>query len=150
MQSYKSEPEPWNGQNWVKVRSVVDSGASAPVAAPSMAPQVPIVPSEGSKHGQKYASASKHKIKNLGQPHIKVCTEAGDFTEVLFQVADVSKPLVSVSAICEMRNRVIFGKGGGVVQRLKTGKLTVFHRNSGIYVLDLWLLDSCDSSFARP
>ena len=149
-QSYKSEGEKWNGQNWIKVRSVVDSGASAPVAPPSMAPNVPVEPSPGSRRGQKYASASKHKIKNLGQQKLKACTENGSFTEVLFQIADVSRPLVSVSGICEMGNRVVFGKGGGVVQNLRTGRQTPFYRQNGIYVLDMWLLDEPSSSFTRP
>ena len=117
----------------------MDSGASAPVAPPQMMPSVPIEPSEGSRRGQKYSSASKHKLKNLGQQKIKACTEAGEETEVLFQVADVSKPLVSVSAICERGNRVIFGRAGGVVQNVKTGKVIPFVRQNGIYILSLWM-----------
>ena len=148
--NWRSEPENWQAQRWVKVDSVVDSGSSAPVAPPSMAPNVPIVPSEGSKRGQKYTSASKHKLKNLGQQHIKACTESGNMTEVLFQVADVSKPLVSVSAICEMGNRVIFGKSGGVVKNLKSGAETPFYRRNGIYILSLWLQDDKEQPFHRP
>ena len=82
-------------------------------------------------------------------------TEEGDPTEVLFQIADVSKPLVSVSAICEKGNRVIFGRAGGVVQNCQTGRLIPFQRENGIYVLSLWLEegsegDSDSSSFTRP
>ena len=108
--SWRSETDTWKDKKWVKVDSVVDSGASAPVAPPTMVPNVPVQPSEGSRRGQKFTSASKHKLKNLGQQSIHACTEEGAFTEVLFQVADVSKPSVSVSAICEHGNRVIFGK----------------------------------------
>ena len=64
--SWKSEPKMWNAGKWIKVDSVVDSGASAPVASPSMAPNATIRPSEGSRRGQKYTSASKHKLKKLG------------------------------------------------------------------------------------
>ena len=53
---------------------------------------------------------------------------------MLFQIADVSKPLVSVSSICEKGNRVIFCRAGGMVQNLKTGGLIPFQRESGIYV----------------
>ena len=70
-------------------------------------------------------------------------------TEVLFQIADVTKPLVSVSAICELGNRVIFGRSGGVVQNLKTGLETPFIRKNGIYVLDMWLLDEPSAPFHR-
>ena len=131
---------------------MVDSGAGAAVAPPQMMPSVRIDPSEGSKRGQRYSSASKHKIKNLGQQQIKAVTEDGQPTEVLFQVADVSKPLMSVSAICEKGNRVIFGKAGGVVQNIRTGKLIPFQRENGIYVLSLWMEEGDQGSepFRRP
>ena len=69
---------------------------------------------------------------------------------MLFQIADVSKPLVSVLAICERGNRVIFGRSGGVVKNHKTGKEILFYKKNGIYVLSLWLMDSADEDFARP
>ena len=129
---------------------MMDSGAAAPVAPPSMLPNVKIEPSPGSVRGQHFTSASKHKLKNLGQQRTNACTEEGDPTSVLFQIADVSKPLVSVASICERGNRVIFGKAGGVVQNLTTGKEIPFHRRNGIYILSLWLMDSEDQGFARP
>ena len=112
--NWRGEPDTWGGKRWIKVDGVVDSGACVPVAPPTMAPNVPIVESEGSKRGQKWTSASKHKVKNLGQQHILACTEAGNPTDVLFQIADVGKPLESVGTVCEQGNRVISGRGGGV------------------------------------
>ena len=132
---------------WVKVESVMDSGASAPVAPPTMAPRAPIRPSDGSRRGQNYTSASKHKLPNLGEQLLHAVTENGEQTSVLFQIADVSRPLVSVSAICEMGNRVIFGKSGGVVQSLTTGRETPFMRKNGIYVLGMWLKNSEEGGF---
>ena len=73
-------------------------------------------------------------------------------TNVLFQVAEVTKPLVSVSALCEKGNRVIFGKAGGIVQNLQTGRETPFYKRNGIYVLSMWLLDEDEKTqpFHRP
>ena len=112
--------------------------------------------SEGRRRKQRFTSASKHKLLNLGQQTIMACSEEGDELEVMFQIADVSKPLVSVSAICEKGNRVIFGRSGGVVKNLKTGYEIPFHRQNGIYVLSLWMVDGpvaaspSASSFRRP
>ena len=75
------------------------------------------------------------------------CTYEGELTPVMFQVADVSKPLMSVSAICERGNRVFFGRAGGVIQNLATGKEIPFTRQNGIYVLDMWFMDEPTSSF---
>ena len=71
-------------------------------------------------------------------------TEDGDPTGVLLHIADVSKPLVSVSAICEKGSMVIFGKAGGVVQNVKTGRIIPFARENGIYVLSLWLEEGAE------
>ena len=98
----------------------------------------------------KYTSASKHKLVNKGQQSIHACTEEGDFMDVLFQVAEVSKPLVSVSALCERGNRVIFGRSGGVVQNLKTGQDIPFYRRNGIYILSMWLLDEPKDTTTPP
>ena len=82
--NWKSGADDWQGKMWIKVESVVYSGAAAPVAPPTMAPHVQIVPSEGSKRGQKWTSASKHKIPTLGQQQIHACTESGSPTDALF------------------------------------------------------------------
>ena len=145
--SWRSEAEEWGNKKWVKVDSVVDSGASVPVAPPTMLPNVKIVPSEGSKRGQRFTSASKHKLKNLGQQVINACSEDGQEMQVLFQIADVSKPLVSVSSICERGSRVISGRAGGVVQNVHSGAGVPFCRRNGIYVLSMWLADPNDSDF---
>ena len=148
--NWRSEADTWQGKRWIKVESVVDSGSAAPVAPPTMAPHVQIEESEGSKRGQKWTSASKHKLKNLGQQRIHAATESGNPTDVLFQIAEVGKPLVSVSAVCERGNRVIFGKGGGVVKNVRTAE---FYRKNGVYIMSLWLMDephSQASPFTRP
>ena len=39
--TWKSDDNNWEGRKWVKVDSVVDSGAACPVAPPTMTPNVP-------------------------------------------------------------------------------------------------------------
>ena len=92
--NWRSEVENYGNSKWVRVESVVDSGASCPVAPPTMMPNVKVVPSEGSRRGQKWSSASKHKIDNMGEQHLRAVTDEGDETEVIFQIVDVSMPLV--------------------------------------------------------
>ena len=55
-----------------------------------------------------------------------------------YQIADVKRPLCSVAKLCDRGNRVIFDYKGGAVQNLRTGNVTRFRRDGGIYVLDLW------------
>ena len=75
-------------------------------------------------------------------------TDSGMDTTVLFQLADVSRPLMSVSAICDHGNRLIFGRGGGVIQHIESGMEVPFERKGGVYVLGLWLKGGAKSSGA--
>ena len=126
-------------------------GSLVTVAPPTMLPNANIVPFQGSKRGQTWTSASKHKLKYRGQQSIHACTDDCTYTQVLFQIANISKPLVSVSAICKRGNRVIFGRAGGVVKNIRTGAETPFSKRNGIYVLSMWLCDeNYEPSFTRP
>ena len=112
----------------MRVESIMDSGAAAPVAPLTMAPGVPTRPSEGSRTGRGFSVANGAPLPNLGEQELSVVTDDGVSTSVLFQLAEVTRPLMSVSAICDKGNRVIFGRGGGVIQNLTTGQEIAFER----------------------
>ena len=77
-----------------------------------MAPGVAVRPSAGSGEGRIFTSCAGAAIPNLGEQELHVVTDNGMDRTVLFQLADVSRPLMSVSAICDRGNRVIFGRRG--------------------------------------
>ena len=128
---------------WVKVKGVMDSGASESVAPPTMCPHYDITPSPGSVAGQEYVSASDDRIPNLGEQVLSIVTADGKEGMVKYQVADVSRPLNSISEICdaggEGGQHVIFGKHGGMIVNLETGRQTPFAREEGVYTLDFWV-----------
>ena len=66
----------------------------------------------------------------------------------VFQVAEVSCPLMSIGRICEMGNRVMFGASGGVVLNLASGQVTPFEKADGVYVFDLWVPPISEAPFA--
>ena len=101
-------------------------------------PMLPLGNLPGAAEGRRI-QPFRAKVLDLGEQLLTATTEDGEATEVLFQVADVSRPLVSVSAICDMGNRVMFRKAGGVVRNVATGKETPVYRKNGIYVLTIWL-----------
>ena len=55
----------------------MDIGAPAPVAPPSMCPNVPVFPSAGTRRGQKYSSASNHTLPNFGEQLLNGHTDQG-------------------------------------------------------------------------
>ena len=54
-------------RQWVKIESVMDSGAAESVARPDLAPWIAAEESEGSRRGQTYVSASGDRLPNLGE-----------------------------------------------------------------------------------
>ena len=54
-------------------------------------------------------------------------------------VADVKRPLVSVSKMCEAGNRVVFDPAGSYVENIKTGKRTAMVHTGRGYKLKVWL-----------
>ena len=135
--SWKDESHPM----WVRIRTVMDSGAADSVAPPTLAPQVDITESAGSRRGQCYVSASGTRLANMGQKVLNVTTNEGKDTTVLYQIAEVSRPLTSVSATCDKGNWVVYTPKGGFIYNMQTGERTSFERQGGIYQLDLWVRD---------
>ena len=131
-------------EGWVQVRSVMDSGCGVSVAPPGMCPTYPITESEGSRRGQEFMSASEDTMPNLGEQKLGVVLDNGGETMIKYQIADVSRALNSITEICDaghpdFGNHVIFGRRGGMVVNLETGKTTHFQRENNIYCLDYWV-----------
>ena len=123
---------------YVKFSSVMDSGSTDHVVNRSVIPEVPVKPSPGSRRGQVYSAAGGKGIPNEGEQVLPLLTNEGSAATLVYQVADVRRPLCSVARLCDRGNRVVFGAGGGIVQNRITGRCTPFHRDGSIYVLDLW------------
>ena len=76
----------------------------------------------------------------MGQTVLNVQTNEGKNTTVVYQVAEVSRPLTSVGATCDRGNWVVYSSQGGFILNCQTGERTSFDRTaSGIYELDLWM-----------
>ena len=124
---------------WRKVKVVMDSGAAECVAPRSMAPQFAIVDSPASRAGVYYTSANGGRLDNLGQQELPIAFESGVRAMTTWQIADVSRPLMSVGKITELGNRVLFGSAGGVILNLASGQVTPFHMEDGVYVFTMWI-----------
>ena len=137
-------------QGWHQIEVVLDSGAAVSVCPKDMCPQFAMEDFEASKAGVYYTGANGGKLINPGQTHVTVALHNGARALVTFQVADVSRPLVSVSKVCEMGNRVVFGANGGYILNLETGAATQFVKKDGIYVFNMWIPPLSGSPFGRP
>ena len=94
-------------------------------------------------------------MPNIGQKVLNIQTNEGKDIIVLYQIAEVSRPLTSVSATCDRGNWVVYTSQGGFIINCQIGERTSLERSGGIYELDLWMRDensyggNSTSSFPR-
>jgi hypothetical protein len=119
------------------IEGTMDSGASNSVAPIEALPGVKISESAGSKSGQHYVSAGNDRIPNVGEQVVHFKTKEGHRSSLKWQCAPVTKPLLSISHICDAGHRVTFESTGGYMVNLKSGRKTSFRRKNNVYVLDM-------------
>ena len=144
------------GGEWEEFEGLLDSGASTNVASPVVGQGVEIRESVGSRTGHVYHTADGSKLPNLGEKVLHVQTENYDDFTMTMQMANVKKPLMSVSKVCDAgtgQNFVAFTAEGGYIWHADRGKYTSFRREGGVYPLKTWIrrpIASGTSDFARP
>ena len=69
-------------------------------------------------------------------------SEDGDQFRARYQIIDVTRPLNSISRVCDQGNNVLFTKTGGWIINHETGRYMWFPREHGVYVLHSWVNES--------
>ena len=105
--------------------------------------------SAASRSGVYYTGADSGRIGNLGQQELPIVFDNGLRAVATFQIANVSRPLMSVGKICELGNRVLFGSNGGVILNLHSGQITPFEKEDGVYVFTMWIPPLSEAPFGR-
>ena len=91
--------------------------------------------SAGSKIGQVYYAANGSKLPNLGEKVLHIQTEDWKDFSLTMQMADVKKPLLSVSKVFDVgsgENLVVFSPRGGYIWHADRGEYTEFGREGGV------------------
>ena len=98
-----------------------------------------ISPTDKSRAGFCYASATFEPIPNLGEQKLPLATVEGSLRAMTFQVAPVAKPLGSVQRICAAGHMVVFDSEGSYVIDKQTGELNWLRNDNGNFMLDMWV-----------
>ncbi len=118
-----------------RILIIVDSGACDHVMPKQMLLHTPINKGTACKGEVMYVSADGGRIPNLGEA--KVSMRVGNQRMcTLFQVADITQPVLSVTKLTEDGHRVNFSRKGGTITSSKSGKTVHFRRYKGVYVLE--------------
>ena len=130
------------------VKVAIDSGAGSHVMAPADLEGYALEPSPASIRGKGFVAANGGRIDNLGQCHIKMGQRGENGMKTTVQVAEVSRPLMSVSQICDAHsdNRVIFSASEGIVMRGDV-VLARYPRCGGLYVAEMEIDDAKPAGF---
>ena len=106
---------------------------------PDWIPGLRAQPSPGSKRGVKYIAANGAKLPNLGQMVVAFENGVGTAGRILFQVAAITKPLVSVSKLIDDGHQVVFYEKASYIIHKATGRKMLLKRERGVFIVDAFI-----------
>ena len=124
----------------VKVRKglTVDSGEADHVMPAGWLWFLKVRPSPGSRSGLHYVAANGARLPNQGQSRLRFMSSEGAIASILFQIAAINKPLVSVSKLVDDGYDVIFNNVESYIINKETGKKIIMKRERGVFVIDAY------------
>ena len=139
--------------DWMDVEFEValDSGSIVHVCRDSDSPGYELSHSEGSKRGRCFLVGNGGKMPELGQKKLRLeVPQEGDQMGLIasvFQIAQVSRPLMSVGQICDEGHDVSFTATTATVKNQNGKVICEFVRNDGgLYIAKM----SMKAPFVRP
>ena len=146
--------------DWVDVELdiTLDSGCCDHIVDLADAPGYNAVlePSPGSLRKQGFVVGNGSRVPNQGQ--VRLCMgskeENGIGMQSIFQVAEITRPLMSVSRICDQDMVCIFAKDHARVENAEGKTVARFERDGGLYTCTMRLKRPSTTSngqgFTRP
>ena len=120
------------------IHAILDSGASESVMPPGILTDYPKAEGKAFQDSVKYTTADGGIIPNQGERLISFFSREQTPCKVRFQITDVKRPLLAVSALTASGHTVEFNDDGGKV-RLTNGKEIGFIKQNGVYLLEMWV-----------
>ena len=103
-----------------------------------------LTPSSGLQRGQRFVVGSGERVPNRGQVKLRMRSKDSDglLMSSVFQVAEITRPLMSFSKICDQGLTCIFGKTHSRVVDTSGNVVAKFDRDGGLY--------TCTMTLRRP
>jgi hypothetical protein len=101
---------------------------------------IKVFASEMSRNEEEYEVANSESIPNLGERHLAVWTDGAlQPRHMCMQVANVHKPLLSLSRCADLGFESRFGKTAGALVDKWTGEVIPLRRVGNLYMLRAWI-----------
>lgn len=123
----------------------LDSGACTHILDIEDAPGYAVQESPGSRRGHNFVVGNGHRVPNEGQVQLNMEAPSSDTdgrplrVQSTFQVAEITRPLMSVSSICDQGHSCVFTKEKAQVLDAAGKELCSFKRENGLYVASMKL-----------
>ena len=136
--------------------AALDSGAGDHVASSESAPCYVVEESSGSRSGQHFIGAGGHRMKNQGQMRLALRADngkRGKDIRVTVQAAKVTRPLLSVSKICDNGMKVTFDDKLAIIYDREGREVCRFVRSKGLYIAKMKIRNPAfkrKQPFTRP
>ena len=140
-------------ENWqdIDLHMTLDSGCCKHVLPADAAPGYEVTDSPFSMRGASFTVGNGARVANEGQMSLNLEADTGSGTELInsvFQVAELNRPLMSVSQICSHGFKCVFEKGQALVVGKSGETICRFEEDRGLYVANMRL--KAPSPFPRP
>ena len=141
----EDDSEVLNIGDWedVDVEVTLDSGCCKHVLPSDAIPGYVIEDSPGSRRGANFIVGNGELVPNEGQAHLNLAADSGNGSEQLvrstFQVADLTRPLMSVSQICAQGHKCVFEGEQAMVIGQDGETICRFRKENGLYVATMKL-----------
>ena len=101
---------------------------------------IDVVENELFRNSAEYEVANGATILNLGERRCEVMTVGSIQAKgITFQVADVHKPLLSISCCADIGFDCFLGQSGGQLRDRATGELIPLERHGSLYTVRMWV-----------
>ena len=136
---------------WVEIEVTVDSGACVTVMPRKCCEGISILQNALSRAGVEYEVANGAGLLNLGERQCEVMTAGSDVPKrIVFQVADVHKPLLSITACADMGFDCYLGSKGGMLYDTVTHETIPLDRKGTLYTMKMWVRQDQSINIAQP
>jgi hypothetical protein len=137
-----------NKKGLVKLKVMGDSGAADCVLPATLFNEVPIN-TTGAKVGRNYTAADGKHIANMGVRTLVGTTAEGSRRSIAFEVAEVTRPLASLSKIVKAGHRIVLEGSGGYIENTVSKERTAMYLENEVYVFDLYVDIPASQGFPR-